>query len=241
MTNNYIKNNKTKTAAIMTALVIGLVLLSPTTIIPNVHAQIQTAKYGLPPVKLSSEAAQQVIQVQQYVSEQIHLHPGWIGLLSGTSNGVTLQYMGPADKDPYYIANLHETAKKSGSRLVLAPSNHPQAQAGPSSYGSSSYTTAYEIQQNFNNKASTNNAVDFMQVLNALNVGSTHWMQNGFTYDIADLTHKGVGYYAVYDSYTIGGNEDTGFPVYDALSVNTSTDEIAENDYANNDGTYTMY
>ncbi|MGI0074141.1 MAG: hypothetical protein ACREA3_10065 [Nitrosotalea sp.] len=35
-----IQNNKTKIATILTSLVIGLVLLSPTTMIPNVHAQI---------------------------------------------------------------------------------------------------------------------------------------------------------------------------------------------------------
>lgn len=242
MTNNNFKNNKTKTVtAIMTSLVIGLMMLSPMTILPNVNAQTQQPHYGLPPIKLSTEASQQIMKTQQYVSEQIHLHPGWVSLFSGDLNGITIKYLGPADKNPYYIANLHEISTKSGDQLVLSPSNNPQAQAGPASYGSSSYTTAYEIQQTFNNIDSTNSNVDFMQVLNAFNVGTTHWMQNGFTDDVDDLTGNGAGYYAVYDSYTIGGGHDAGFPVYDSLSVSSSTDDIAENDYANDDGTYTMY
>ena len=232
--------NKTKTATtIISALVIGLVLLSPTTIIPQVSAQ--TSHFGLPSIKLSSDVSNQVIQMQQYVSNQIHLHPTWIGLFSGNSSGVTIQYLGPADKNPYYLGNIVGTSKGSGAQLRLSPTNNPTAQAGPASYGSSSYTTAYEIQQDFHNISSSNSNVDFIQVLNALNVDSTHWMQSGFTDDVNNLTGKGVGYYAVYDSYHVNSGEDGGFPVYDSITVSSATDLIVQNDYANGDGTYTMY
>lgn len=233
------KNDKTKPpSTIIFALIIGLTLLSPTTVIPPVSAQTQTAHYGLPSIKLPTDVSNQVIQMQQHLSEQIHLHPTWIGLFSGNSHGVTIQYLGPADKNPYYIGNI----PGSGPRLHLSPTNNPQAQAGPASYGSSSYNTAYEIQQNFHNISSSNSNVDFLQVLNALNVGSTHWMQNGFTDDVNNLSGSGVGYYTIFDSYpTNGGSEDTGFPVVDSMTVNSATDLIVQNDYANNDGTYTMY
>lgn len=234
-----IQNTKTKiVTTTMASMMIGLMMLSPMTVLPNVSAQTQTAHYGLPSIKLSPDVSDQVIHMQQRISEQIHLHPTWIGLFSGNSNGVTIQYLGPADKNPYYIGNI----PGSGPRLHLSPTNNPQAQAGPASYGSSSYTTAYAIQQDFDNIASSNSNVDFLQVLNTLNVGSTHWIQNGFADDVNNLSGKGVGYYSIFDSYpTNGGNEDTGFPVVDSITVNSATDLIVQNDYANNDGTYTMY
>lgn len=84
-----IQNKKTKTTIIISALAIGLVLLSPTTVLPSISAQT--------PIKPS-----QAMQFEQQIAEQIKIHRGWVGVMSWDSTGATIHYLGPAAKNPYH-------------------------------------------------------------------------------------------------------------------------------------------
>ncbi|MDE1826280.1 MAG: hypothetical protein KGH83_01650 [Thaumarchaeota archaeon] len=237
-----LQNNR----SLLTIVTVGLMLsmLFPSGIIlQQVNAQ-QVSDPNIPK-GISPNVVSQLKDQQKYVQGLIQEHKDWISVGSCSRDKCTIDYVGPKDKNPFYGPNLHGIGAphkkgEQSSGLPLSLSYPVQAQVAPTSYSSSDFTVAYHIEQSLSAIASTKSNVDFLQNLNTFNQDTTHWMQSSIAYDIADLTQKGVGWYGIFDSYTIGGSEDSGFPVYKSITSGSS-DTIDEDTYADDNGVYTMY
>ncbi|MDC8451976.1 MAG: hypothetical protein LV477_03585 [Candidatus Nitrosotalea sp.] len=243
-----IQNNKIKTTTIVAFMVIGLIMLSPTTVIPNVGAtdNVQTKYTDIPSVPAT--IADQLENITHKAREQIHNHPGWEAVVSWEGSNVKISYVGPMGKSPFYKPQLHHSSinsVKSGMRPFDASGGTTiyEAYAQPNSYtySSTTYYTAVHMEQKHAAKALSAGTVDLLQTLNSLNVDQSHWMQGSIMYDDALILGSTAGWYANFDSWSTSGSEDTSLSFPQALSITASSgDTIFEDNYANNDGTYSL-
>ena len=86
------KNNKTKTATtLIFVLMIGLILLSPTAILPNAHAQRQSRNL---PADWQLE--------QHTILNQLRSHRGtWVSMTECEQDNCHLTYLGPIKSNPH--------------------------------------------------------------------------------------------------------------------------------------------
>ena len=102
-----IQNNKTKTTPtsyIALASMLIVILLGQSIIATSAATSVGsgTSVKQVPFLqKLSPEAA----KLQHYVSEQVALHPGWVGDVESNQNSAHIRYLGPMDKDPDLVTD----------------------------------------------------------------------------------------------------------------------------------------
>lgn len=95
MTMTKISDKKsTTTTTIMASLIIGLIMLSPITILPNAKAQQIPQEPQLPAA---------ATELKNYMHQQLAQHPGWVGMMTWDSDSESLSYLGPGDKNPYRV------------------------------------------------------------------------------------------------------------------------------------------
>jgi|GEM_PF-4197008 len=102
-----IQNNKTKTAPtsyIALASMLIVILLGQSIVAASAATSVgsgTTVKHVPFFQKLSPEAA----KLQRYVSEQVALHPGWVGDVESNQNSAHIRYLGPLDKNPDLVTD----------------------------------------------------------------------------------------------------------------------------------------
>lgn len=215
-----IQNNRAK-IAIAGTIVLGLVLLSPTTILPSISAENLTKPT-------------QAIQIHNQITSQIKLHKGWVGVMSWNATGATLHYLGPADKNPYHRGV--EAAPCSGPLYCQQASG----QITPTSYpNGGSNTQPAEIDSSFTAQASSNSHVDMLMNLNGWDGSGSDWLQSVLVYDKAGLGGLTPNtWYAEMDAHDSSGNDESGYPMSLTVSVNSQTDSFAEHLYELGSGCY---
>ncbi|MDE1832434.1 MAG: hypothetical protein KGI02_08715 [Thaumarchaeota archaeon] len=248
-----IQNNKTKTSTtIITTLIIGLALLSPMTVLPNINAQIQSAQinsaqiqptqYPDMPKYIPASIAPRLEQTTHYIEEKIKGHPGWIGLTRSTKDNVTILYIGPASKSPYSAPKLNGMQKTSGTTASPLSATYTIQQAvSPVSYESGK-TSAYHIFMDLAAENPGSSLVDYLVNLNAWNGDKSEWMQNGFMYDGVGLTSYPNQWVANFDVHCAGCILSArGFPQALKMTTPQASDTIAEDTYAIGSGEYQMF
>lgn len=164
---------KSTTAATITAsILLGLMLLSPTTMLPQINAQQSTIP-SLP---------SHVVKTLDSIHQQLKNHSGWISMMKWDSSGTTIDYLGPADKNPYLVKSGPNTSLSAPSVIPLSASIPINLEDPPLADRSGS-TSEYKEVQDFTVQKSSVSTVNFYQILNALNSDKSHWMQNVLVYD----------------------------------------------------------
>lgn len=105
MTKINFKNQKIKTTAtILGTVIIGLMMLSPTTVLPNVSGisgRLSMAPFDDPRVPLQASV------LEEQVQEQLKSHPGWIGFVSWNKTSAKIDYIGPPGSSPFAVKNTY--------------------------------------------------------------------------------------------------------------------------------------
>ena len=197
MTKINIKKSATATT-IMASLIIGLIMLSPMTVIPSVKAQPTAQEAQLPPA---------ATELRTYMHQQLAQHPGWVGMMTWNSTGTSLNYLGPGDKNPYKVEATPLT--------VLSPTVPENVEKAPTSDRTGGATTEYKEIQDFTSKQSNVAGVDLFHVFNALNSDKTSWLQTGLVYDIANIYGTPNVWREITDHFTTSpcAHDDANYPI----------------------------
>ncbi len=97
-------SNRTPTSYIALASMLIVILLGQSIGAASEATYVvsgQTGKHVPFFQKLSPEAA----KLQRYVSEQVALHPGWVGDVESNQNSAHIRYLGPLDKNPDLVTD----------------------------------------------------------------------------------------------------------------------------------------
>lgn len=202
----------------MASLVIGFMLLSPTAILPEINAQTIGNVNSL---SIPTHA----IATQNFISQQLKIHPGWVGMMRWDSNSTSIDYLGPADSNPFKIkaTPLTEMSVSVPQNVEIAPKGD---RAGS--------TTEYKEVSDFTNVQSSTGSVDIFQVLNAIDDSKKHWIQAGLIWDVAHIFGTTTNWKFLLDSFTQSGsscNHDGSYPLLATLTVSAG-DSMEEYIYA---------
>jgi hypothetical protein len=216
---------------------------------------VRQTKYSDLPEAVPASIADELERVNKDVAAQVANHTGWAATISWTDTKVTVNYVGPADKDPgHYVRGVGhpaqlatQSAQKQQSETVqpfsiLSVTQLDSESISAHDYSGSSFTSAYKIEQALNAKKSSVSSIDYLVNHNGWNGNDAKWMQDGFMFDNAGITvtetNKWVANWDVYDS---SGNEDPSYPV-DSVIPGTVTvgDTIGQDITAIGSGMYTM-
>ncbi|MDE2588657.1 MAG: hypothetical protein KGL95_03185 [Patescibacteria group bacterium] len=223
--------NLTKTTTIIGTLVIGLIMLSPMTVLPNVNAQQnKNSEPQLPPAAAELEST---------LAQQIHIHPGWIYMMSWDSQTATVNYLGPADSNPYK------------AKMYMQPTSTLAKGIGIKQDSTSGSTAEYKEVSDFKSIASNTNS-NLLQIVNAMNSNSQHWLQAGLFYDNGQI-YGSPAWRMQYDSIQTGGcftGDFNSVSVPQTVNAGDNMEEfikadgtqpgvysMGENDLSNNHGT----
>lgn len=138
--------------------------------------------------------------LERSLSQQIHGHTGWIYLMSWNSTSATVDYVGPAESNPYK-AKLYMTPTVSAGPLTASTTINKGV--GIVKDTSAPGTAIYKEVMDFNSKASNTNS-NLLQIVNAMNSNNQHWIQAGLFYDNAGL-YGSPAWRMQYDSIQTGG------------------------------------
>ncbi len=207
------KNNKYDTTIKLLGIATTVLLLVP--IVAQTQLQLVTAQTNSQNNSGEHPLPPHAAKLHAYVSQQIYQHPGWIGMMKWDSQNATIDYLGPANANPYRIAPSPLTSLTSG-----VPIN---AYRSPTCDRSgTNCTSEWKEVQDFTNKASDQSTVDFYQILNARNSDDNHWIQNGLVYDIAHIYSSTTAWRIVVDSYgAIACAEDANYPISAPLTMSS--------------------
>ncbi|MDE1861980.1 MAG: hypothetical protein KGI33_03600 [Thaumarchaeota archaeon] len=246
MTNSNDKIKKTKaTTTVIGGLIIGLIMLSPMTLLP-IGAQATSQPFSHVPEGLSSATAASLSTASQQIDTQLQNHPGWIGIVKYNGDKVDILYVGDPTKSPYYnprMAGITAPTRTNMGPLQVSCNAILQQQGEPTSFTDSgtTYTTAYHLQQKFTSIQATPSNLDLLQTLNGLNAGKSRWMQISDLYDNSG-TCTGTGaawYYNIDQLDTSNGSHITGYPQSTSFT-SAAGDVIYEDGYANGSGNYQL-
>lgn len=180
-----------KQQAILATAAITLALLL---LIPSVTSTLAANDAPKDDLKGYSENAK---VKQKEIDDALAKHSDWIGMLSWNSTTATIDYLGPAEENPY----------NAGPEAYLAPAVTVQKASAPNTLSGTSGTAIYRIEENFYNKYSTSTSVDYRQVLNAMSSDKKRWLQVGMVYDSQSLWGT-PSWRLLYNSwFTTGANE----------------------------------
>lgn len=209
------KINFTKSATattIMTSLIIGLIMLSPMTVLPNVKAQ-QTNQEAQLPVAAT--------ELKNYMHQQLAQHPGWVGMMRWDSDSVSLDYLGSADKNPYRVEATPLTS--------LSPTVPVNVEKAATSDRTGGATSEWKEVQNFNSKQSNVAGVDLYHVFNALNSANTSWLQTGLVNDTANIYGTPNVWREITDRWnTSPCAENSGYPIASPTLAFSNGDSIQQ-------------
>jgi hypothetical protein len=208
------QNNNTKTVLAITAsIVVFMMILSPTTVLPNVNGlptRLPFAPFNDPRVPLQASV------LENQISEDLKSHPGWIGQLSWNKTSAKIDYLGPPKVSPNFDLSQKSSHPKSDPQLV----NDVDAIKGASGGGGTNGQTMQEIQSNYN-LIQAPSAFNYIQLLNAFNSNSNDWLQVGTVYDNLGQFSSGIGWKVVFQAWTVGTSCGTPFVNTPSVVLNT--------------------
>ncbi|GEM_PF-1892441 len=192
MTKIHFKDKKAKTVTtIMGAVLIGLLMFSPSAVLPYVNAQQVNRESNLPPV------AQKLLD---YMHQQFEKHPDWVGMMRWNTTAASFDYLGPANQNPYRVHGI-----------FMQPTGVLNGGVGIVSDRSNGGTSEWKEISTYTNQALSSTNTDLFQVLNAMNSNSAHWLQVAAVYDNAQLIGTtGVGWKVTIDSFSTSACSTTG-------------------------------
>lgn len=209
-----IQNNKTRTTlVIMISIVLVFMILSPTTVLPNVKGfsspVSKIAPFNDPRVPLEASV------LQEKISEEVKLHPGWIGMLSWNKTNAKIDYLGPSELSPFLIKQVYnpwsnlnnKTSDRKSDPQVL---NDADALKGASGGGGTNGQIISAEQSNYNLIKSTA-TVNNIQILDSMNSNNNDWLQVGTVYDSLSQFPNGVGWKVVFQGWPVGFSCGTPF------------------------------
>lgn len=212
-----INDKKSATATIMASLIIGLIMLSPMTVLPSVKAQPTAQEAQLPPA---------ATELRTYMHQQLAQHPGWVGMMTWDSDSVSLSYLGPGDKNPYKVEATPLTTLSSA-----VPENVEKA---PTSDRTGGATSEWKEIQDFTSKQSNVAGVDLFHVFNALNSANNNWLQTGLVNDTANIYGTANVWREVTDRWTTSpcSHDDVNYPIKSPTLAFAKGDSIEHAIYA---------
>jgi len=199
--------------------IIALLMMVPSIVVPNVNAETPSVTYtNQMPIPDS------VVPTYNLMKHELAQNPGWFGTMSWDSHGAKIDYVGPADTNPFRV--------KATIFTEMSPSAPINIGVAPTSDRGGA-TSEYKEVQNFTAQASNVSTVDEYQILNALNSNSSDWIQDGLVYDIAGIYHQANVWKQIIDFWTKSpcAHDNTGFPTGGTITV-TAGDSIQSYIYA---------
>lgn len=139
-------------------------------------------------------------KLRESLSQQISQHPGWVYMMSWNATGTHVDYLGPANSNPYRVHGI-----------FMQPTGVLNGGTGIVSDRTNGGTSEWKEISTYTNQALSSTNTDLFQVLNAMNSDSAHWLQVGVVYDNAQLIGTtGVGWKVTIDSFSTSSCSGTG-------------------------------
>lgn len=219
------KNKSKILATSISGILLGSILLSVLTIMPKVDAQNQDESTTIP---IPSHAKVML----DYIHQEMSSHKGWVGMMKWDSSSVTIDYLGPAEKNPLR------------SNLALAKGGQSSDASDPVNTAKSATTDTtasngheWKLVSTFTNYADSNSSsVLLKQGLNALNSDKSHLAQGLIFYDNLGAFSPAHTWHFNVDSYIVNVstscNEDSFAPLVSSNLNMNHGDSITEYIYA---------
>jgi hypothetical protein len=162
----------------------------------------------------------------------------WTVTVSWNATHATVDYEGPADKNPYKLDSASTTSIIGEDKSVstAAVSTQIQRAVAPTKSSTASGTAIWKETMTFSAKATNTNSNHY-QVLNAMNSANTHWLQAGLVYDLNQL-HGSQVWKMAYNVWKISDCSNTFFGAQQITVTAGDTIESSINAEASQSGTY---
>ncbi|MGI0070430.1 MAG: hypothetical protein ACREAN_09295, partial [Nitrosopumilaceae archaeon] len=205
-------------------------------LLTNVNAfsgRLSIAPFDDPRVPLQASV------LEEQISEQVKLHPDWIGFVSWNKTSAKIDYLGPPEKSPFLVKNVYNPwnnqnldnvnlnsylqpiipyAAASTPGLVLKVYNPLK---GASGGGGTNGVTILKERSDYN-LIQSSSTVNNIQVLNSMNSNNKNWIQIGTVYDSLQQFSSGATWKGVWQIWPVDTTCGTDTPsVNQAVSFNT--------------------
>jgi hypothetical protein len=224
----------------------------------SVPIQQSTESISAQPVN-TPEIPTHAAKLHDMVDRETNRHPDWVGLISWNETNAKIDYLGPADKNPYRIdqsrwAHSPPTVNNTKIEQVTVASPTTNLASGTSSlltiykpvnvfdsiywrlFGGGN--SIYKIEQSYTLIASTTTDVNLYHWLNAHNSNNKKWLQVSAVYDKAKFWDTTSKWYVGFDLWdmTSATNcaQDSSFPIQSSIGFTTGNTATA---YIRADGT----
>lgn len=162
----------------------------------------------------------------------------WTVMLSWNATHVSVDYEGPAEKNPYKLNSSGGTSliQDEQSVALAALSTQIQRAVAPTKSSTATGTAIWKETMSFSAKASNTNSNHY-QVLNAMNSANAHWLQAGLVYDFNQY-HGSQVWKMLYNVWKISDCTNTFFGAQQLTVTTGDTIESSINAQSGQQGTY---
>ncbi len=205
-----------------------------------------------------TEIPAHAVKVRDMIDSETNRHPDWVGVMSWNETDAKIDYLGPADKNPYRIDHSKWAHSPPTNNAEIGQTSVVSPITGLSS-GTSMLTTIYrpvnvfdsiywrlfgggnsiyKIEQSYTLTASTTTDVNLYHWFNAHNSNNKKWFQISAIYDKAKFWNPTSQWYAGFDMWDMTSAtscaEDSAFPIQSPMAFTTGSTATA---YIRADGT----